>query len=83
MDPTERIELWLKDMQLKGLYPRPLSVTIQTTNTKLEASKTPILPPLRVAAPTWVQSRASKDNENKDDEKDMGLVVCSVVKHKT
>ena len=83
MDPTERIELWLEDMQLKGMYLRPLSVTIHTTNTKLEASKTPILPPLRVAVPTQIQSRASKDNENKYDEKDMGLIVCSVQKQKT
>jgi len=80
MDTTQRIELWLRDMQLKGLYPRPQSVTIHTENIELDSSKTPTLPPLRVAPLSRIQSRAGKDNEN--DDKDKKLVVCSVQKHK-
>jgi len=82
MDTTQRIESWLRDMQLKGLYPRPQSVTINTANIELDASKTPTLPPLRVAPQTRKQSTAGKGNEKENDAKDKKLVVCSVEKHK-
>ncbi|XP_065897216.1 ankyrin repeat domain-containing protein 2-like [Dysidea avara] len=82
MDTTQRIELWLKDMQLKGLYPRPQSITIRTANIELDVSTTPMLPPLRAAAPTRIQSRAGKNNEKESDTKDKRLVVCSIQKHK-